>query len=331
MMPQAADMLPVYALVGADRFLVHDALAGIVASLSKDGDLGPSKFDGPSAELSEVLDELRTFSLLGGRRVALVEDADAFITAHRAALERYCEHPVMEATLILLCHALASNTRLHKIISRTGSVIKCEPLKGRAVIEWAIRRAESHYAKRLPRDAALSLVEHLGDSTGALDAELGKLAAYVGERADISRGDVDTVTGRCREEKVFAVTDAMASGDIAGALRNWEQVVATDRAAPGRAIAGLAWGVRRLLEARRDWDKGVSIVALSKRMFTDPDLLRRRLERVSAVQWEGQQRDLLAADLAVKTGVSTFESAVEAFVIKHSATGPSGTRAVRSA
>ena len=82
------------------------------------------------------------------------------------------------------------------------------------------------------------LREHVGDAPGLLDAELGKLAIYVGERVEITAADIAALTGRHREEKVFAVTDAMSSGDTQTALRQWEQVLATDRAAPARAIAG---------------------------------------------------------------------------------------------
>ena len=54
-------------------------------------------------------------------------------------------------------------------------------------------------------------------------------------------------------------------------------------------------------------------------MFTDPATLRRRLERVTADQLEAQLRDLLAADLAVKTGASTVGTAVEKFIVKYAA------------
>jgi DNA polymerase-3 subunit delta len=162
------------------------------------------------------------------------------------------------------------------------------------------------------------LRDYVGDALGSLDAELAKLAAFVGERNEVTPADINALTSQHREEKVFAVTDAMAAHDPEAALRHWEQVLATDRAAPGRAIAGLAWGVRRLLEARRDWEAGVSIGVLARRMYTEPGLLQGRLERVTAEGLERQQRDLLAADLAVKTGASTVEVAVEKFIIQHS-------------
>jgi DNA polymerase-3 subunit delta len=317
------DIHPVYAVIGHDRFLRNEALESILQVLMDEpGGPGCVRFDGSQADLADVLDEVRTPSLLGDRRVVIVDDADAFISANRAALERYASKPADSGSLVFLCQSLAKNTRLYKIINGNGKVVSCPTPKGRAVIDWIGRRAHAKYARRLDHAAAQLLRDHLGDALGSLDAELAKLSAYVGEREQITRGDIDALTGHHREERVFAVTDAMASHDAAAALGHWEQVLATDRAAPGRAIAGLAWGIRRLLEARRDWESGVSVRELARRMYSDPGVLQRRLERVTARQLEVQQRDLLAADLAVKTGASTVGLAVEKFIVKHSAGDP---------
>jgi DNA polymerase-3 subunit delta len=313
---------PVFGLVSQDRLLRNDALEGLLQDLAGEAEpLLTTRLDGESAELAEVLDEVRTLSLLGDRRVVIVDDADAFVSANRKALERYCSNPSDSGTLILLCNTLPKSTRLYKNISSVGKTITCQPPKGREVVPWIIRRAQARYSKQLTAQGAQTLREHVGDAPGALDAELGKLAAYVGQRAEITPADIDTLTGHSREEKVFAVTDAMSVGDTATALRQWEQVLVTDRAAPARAIAGLAWGLRRLLEARRDWEEGASVHGLARRMYTDAGVLERRLKRVTVGQLEEQQRDLLAADLAIKTGASTVDVAVEKFIVKHSAAG----------
>ena len=318
-----AEVFPTYAVLGRDRLLRGEALEKILEVLSDEMDtLGPVRFAGPQAGLAEVLDEVRTRSLLGDRRVVVVDEADSFIAANRAALERYCSSPSRSGCLILMCDTLAKNTRLYKVINSAGAVVACDPPKGRAVVDWIVDRAQTKYGKGLSHPAARILREHLGDAPGELDAELSKLTAYVGGRDEITPGDIDALTGRHREERVFAVTDAISSHDTAAALGHWEQVLATDRAAPARAIAGLAWGVRRLLQARRDWDRGVSLHELARRMYTEPALVKRRLERVTVEQLEEQQRDLLAADLAVKTGASTIDLAVEKFIVKHSVGGP---------
>ncbi len=310
---------PVYAVIGQDRFLRNEALQRILKAVSPHMDaLGPTCVDGENTSLADLLDEVRTPSLLGGRRIVIVDDADDCITANRAALERYCADPASGGCLIFLCDSMPKTTKLRRIISAGGEVIECESLKGRAVVSWVVRRAKDSHGKRMNDIAAEMLKEHLGDALGWLDVELAKLAAYVGDRPEITPKDIDAATGEHREEKVFAVLDAITTGDPTGALQAWEQVWATDRAAPGRAIAGLAWSVRRLLEFRREWERGADIGGLARRLFTDPVTLRRRLERCSVDQLREQQRDLLAADITSKTGLSTVEVAVERFIVKHS-------------
>lgn len=325
-----ADIHPVYAVVGPDRFLRNEALQGIVQQLADELDTF-THVEGGEALLAEVLDEVRTMSLLGSRRLSAVDDADSFISRHRPALERYCAEPSPSGCLVLLCNSLPRNTRLYKAINSRGGIIHCEPPKGRAVIGWITSRARTTYAKTVGPATAQSLRDHLGNAPGVLDAELAKLAAYVGERQEITPADVDALTGHHREEKVFAVTDAMSSGDTQSALGHWEQVLATDLAAPGRAIAGLAWGVRRLLEARRDWENGTDLPGIARRMYTEPGLLRRRLERVTGQQLQEQLKDLLAADVAVKTGASTLNAAVEKFIVKHSTSSRGAASAMGSA
>ena len=55
---------PVYALVGSDVFLQLQELARILAQMPSD--VQRSDFDGDSAELAEILDELRSFAMFGG-------------------------------------------------------------------------------------------------------------------------------------------------------------------------------------------------------------------------------------------------------------------------
>jgi hypothetical protein len=56
-------------------------------------------------------------------------------------------------------------------------------------------------------------------------------------------------------------------------------------------------------------------------MFTPPEVLARRLKRLSVADLEAQQHDLLAVDEAVKTGAATVESGVERFIVNHSRAG----------
>ncbi len=310
---------PVYVVYGPDAYLRTQAVHTIIRDElgSDDVGLGPARLDGGSADLAQVLDEVRTFSLLGNRRLVIVEDADGFITRYRQALEAYCEAPSDCGCLVLVCDSFDARTRLFKAVQRVGQTIKCESLRGRAVVGWILDRARTAYAKQLNPDAATRLRELTGDNLGVLDSELSKLALYVGKRETVVPADVEALVGNNREENVFAVLDAMAEGNAGRALQHWEQVLATDRAAPGRAIGGLAWGVRRLLQAKQALAAGTPMTQLARQFFTEPAVLKQRLDRVSTEQLEQRLMDLLQADVDSKTGFSPVDSSVEKFIVKH--------------
>src|SRR5262249_42885656 len=68
----------------------------------EDADLSIKTFNGNEVELREVLDELATVSMFGGgKRMVVVEEADEFVSANRAALEDYCEKPRKSSVLVL--------------------------------------------------------------------------------------------------------------------------------------------------------------------------------------------------------------------------------------
>ena len=318
MATKSASTASVVAIVGNDSFLRGDALMCVLEPLQAElGELGPMRFEGERASAADVLDEVRTPSLLGGIRVAIVEEADEFISANRELMERYCAAPVPDSLLILLCNSLPRNTRLYKIIEANGRIVVCETPKGAAFGTWIAQRTSAVYGKKIGASAVQNLRRLLGDSPGWIDAELGKLASFVGNRAEITSADVNELTDQRREEKVFGIMDAMASGDVASALCLWDQVLATDRAAPGRALAGLALKVRQMIEAYDEFESTGQVFGASKRMFMDATQLRHRLQSTSRRELLEQQRDLLEADVAVKTGLSSLPLSIEKFIVKH--------------
>lgn len=318
----ASAVCSVYVVSGAESFLRSAALEDIRRSVTQSpaGEVQVTRLEGDQAALADVLDEVRTFSLLGGLRLVIVDEADGFITRYRQPLERYCAAPSSTGVLVLVCDTFDKRTRLYKILSGAGGAIECTPLKGRATEAWIARRAHGCYGKTLAPDAAAMLHELIGDSLGELDGELDKLSTYVGPRPAISREDIDLLVGDHRERNVFALLDAMVDGQTAAALKRWQQVLATDRAAEGRSIAGLAWGVRQLLDARRAYEAGTPVRDIAQRIRSDPVRLRQRLDAVTARGLERRLADLLAADVAVKTGGTDVDSAVQKWIITHART-----------
>lgn len=312
----------ILAVCGQEAFLKREAIIEWTARLLGDADpaLALNEYDGASAatSLAEVLDDLRTLPFLTPCRVVRVSDADAFISRYRAELEAYAEQPSATGVLVLECKSLPANTRLYKRIEQVGMVIKCDAIKPFAAPRWVVQRAREARDKTIDARAAALLCDQVGTDLGRLDAELDKLALYVGARTTIRVEDVELLTGRCREEQVWGILSAMTAGKQAEALALWEQVWQTDRAASARAIGGLAFTVRRLLAAKKAQEAGTPIGELRKIMmiWRDDQRLKAELAAFTADQAEQMLCRLLEADVAAKSSSASVRTSIEKFIIE---------------
>jgi DNA polymerase-3 subunit delta len=319
-----------YGICGADAFLKRQAVESITNRVLGDADrsLTLSEYDGSSAslELASVLDDLRTLPFLAEQRLVIVREADSFITRYRGELETYMESPSSCGVLILECKSLPGNTRLHKRINAVGEVVKCDQPKSREVPQWLNHRSRDEYECQIEPRAGALLIELVGEELGLLDSELQKLSLYVGSRARITVADVEALVGHSREEQVWGILTAVAANDTGRALQLWEDVWQTDRAASARAIGGIAFTVRRLLEAKRAQESGASPRDLA-RILMRWGQEQQVVQELSAFQVADIQEMLCAlldADVAAKTGGVGVRTSIEAFIIN--ATRGAGSR-----
>ena len=151
-----------------------------------------SRFEGNTASLADVLDELRMLPFFAKRRVVFVEDADPFVTKNRKELEAHVEAPVgTSGVLVLMVKTWPANTKLYRQVAAAGLAIDCNSPGEKELIPWLGHHAAKQGAD-LDADAARLLVELVGAEVGLLAAEVEKLAVYVGpSRPDPPR--------RCRQ------------------------------------------------------------------------------------------------------------------------------------
>ena len=69
---------PIYVVVGDDPYLRRETIRRAIREEipGEEADVAVSRFEGASAKLADVVDELRTLPFFSKRRVALVQDAD---------------------------------------------------------------------------------------------------------------------------------------------------------------------------------------------------------------------------------------------------------------
>lgn len=312
--PEKHAATPVFALFGGESFLKGRAVAairGIV--LSGDGggdpadagdDFSFTRFNGKEVDLRTVLVELSTISMWGDRRLVVVDNADDFVSDHRSKLEEALERPPGKSVLVLDVTKWAKNTRLYKLVEKVGLNVECSELAGGALERWLIESCEDEYEKQLTRDSARLMIQLAGDSLGLLNQELAKLAAFAGDRRQITPDDVTQLVGGWRTETTWEMLDAVYAGNNSHALACLEKLLRAGEA-PQMILGGVIFRYRQLAAATERSRRGTRLseaLKAAKIWGRGVQEAERYLRRVGRAKAEQFYRLMLEADADLKGG-----------------------------
>jgi DNA polymerase III subunit delta len=260
--PGSHKAAPVCVVFGDEAFLVRQVTGQLRREVlgHEDAEFSLSVFEGPSAELREVTRELATMAMFGaGRRMIVVEEADAFVTRYRAELEDYVARPVA-GVLVLQLKSFPSNTRLYKAVVASGLVVSAvTPPENKAaevarwiakVARWLPDWAKQAHQARLASAAADLLLETVGTDLGIVDQELAKMAVAIGPGGQITPELVAQMAGSWRVRTTWDMLDAALDGRVAEALVQLDRLFLAGEA-PIAILAQIGASLRRLAAATR--------------------------------------------------------------------------------
>lgn len=201
-------------LHGKDAFLRAQHTAALKKSL-EDADLAPDtlSFDGATARPADVLDECRSFGLMAGHKLVIVDNAESFVKEDaRPLILRYCEAPSESATLVLRADRWYKG-KLDDAIARIGAIIKCDAFSNSDAIDFCIGHAKSNHNAPLDRATAQRLVDRVGTDGGRLAGEIGKLSVAAGVGKPITAALIDDLVGDTREDDAWGFQELLLRGD----------------------------------------------------------------------------------------------------------------------
>ena len=302
------------ALVGTDNFLQLAALAEMLKLLPSDAQR--VDVDGETAELADVLDEVRSFTMFGNGKAVVVRNADTFVSNYREKLEDYLAAPSDSAMLVLRLTKLPATQRIFKAIVKVGRIEQCDPPKDLA--RWIIERGKAGHHLTIAPDAARILADLVGDDLGRLDNEMAKLA-LTSKTPSIGVRDVTEAVTFQREREMWDLTNTVGSGDYAGALKRWRQLMQRDSSAEFRAVTWLGIWLENVRKAIKMLQRGDNPFTIGQALRIWPrELQQPFVETARSLGERGLERalDLLAEiDFQCKTGVGDAAENVERFIL----------------
>ncbi len=224
---------PVYGVIGEEDFLRREVLEALIEYVRRvRGQPDVVRFEGDTAELAEVLDELRSRSLFGGTRVVVLTDLGerrSLLESQRDRLAEYAHAPARDAVFVIEAAKLNKNLRLSKAIAATGERIECEPLGPKPLARWLSGHAKKQRLEMTP-EAVEFMVDTVGNNLGMLAAELEKLDLYLGppeqgKKRRVARNDLEELLGFRGAADAWALVDAISAGDMRRSLEETERLL----------------------------------------------------------------------------------------------------------
>ena len=285
-------------LHGEERFLVEEKALTTLEAWRAElvSDFGFDRLEGQGLNAARLQDSVLQAPFLDPYRVVAVTMVPtARSEGIASALE---EVPTTTKLLITIAGRLGGGNRLAKtVIAAGGKVEEMLHLKGRALSEWAAKRATDH---GLTPAIAAQVVRVTPPDLKVIDSELGKLAAYKASGSKLTADVVTELLAGGREDEIFKLTDNLLPHPTAEALRI-ARGLSRGGMQPTSVAYRMARHVARVLEVRARQDRGESLSDVKSQMAehpfvvqkafetardADPDQLEAALRAIRDYEWE---------------------------------------------
>jgi DNA polymerase-3 subunit delta len=311
---------PVYVICGKDEYLVGNACKELLDRLLPEEHRPMALYqpEANQAEITNVLDELRTLPFLAEKRVVLIKKAGPFVTAYRENLEKYLDDPATKGVLILTVDTWMKTTRLAKKLPKVGELIEVAPPKPWQMPQFIADHIKQKSGKTISRGTAQLLVELAGDDPGRLTSEAEKLCMYVGDKKAITSEDVEALIGHNRMFNAFAVIDAVTANDTTSAIERLRSMFDSDKSTEFTVVGAFAFHFRRMFKAKALIERGVNQTQAAKQagVWANADAFIQQMSRMSLDRIGSIMSELAKIDYAMKTGGTTARVAIERLVIR---------------
>ena len=223
------DALPcVIALIGDERALKDSAIATLTTAALNENDDAPSRFTGKNADMKTVRDELLTISMWSDRRVVIIDEASDFVSANRAALEKYVEAPAKKSPAKKTPAKKAPAKKTSSVTTPTRTSVASSPRvsadvtrpkapvavagTASASVQLAVREDEDPWTEAelaVIREQLSEELDNLSLELAAMRSELDELMSEVADAAGDDQADTGSKTYEREHEMslMASVTD----------------------------------------------------------------------------------------------------------------------------
>ncbi len=298
-------------LTGNNFYLVKRRLDELVGKFVDEyGELAVDKIDAEEAEAPAILEAVQSLPFLASRKLVVIRNLSANKPATEQ-IEQIISSAGDGADVIFYEPSPDKRTVFYKVLKSQTELEEYNELDVQGLSQWLANEAKKLGGKISPADANY-LVERVGANQELLANELDKLLVY---EPDITRDNIDTLTVKNPQSKVFDLLDATFSGHKKRALELYDEQRA-QKVEPQAIIAMMAWQLDLIALAMFGKDKDANQIAKDAGVSPYPVMKAQRLAaKLDETKLKRMVREALDIDELGKTTPLDLDEALKTYII----------------
>ena len=316
---KSGNLKRVYLLYGDDAFLKRSfKLRFLAAAEGGASGMNVSLFEGKNCSEDAVIDAADTMPFFADRRIVMVENSGWL----KNSADRIADYipKIPETAVLVFCEdEVNKRGRVFKAVQKCGYASELNHPDQQRMTDWAAAYL-SRAGKKLTRSTMDHFLDYAGEDMDNVRNELDKLIAYLGDRDVVTAADVDCVTSRTPEGRIFDMVDAITSRRTREAMALYEDLLA-ERESPMRILYLIGRQYRQLLAAKELAAAGVKPPEIAKQLkipsFAAGKLIS-RARQLSSPRLKDSIKTCAELEYAVKSGSLPERAAAELLICRES-------------
>jgi DNA polymerase III subunit delta len=298
-------------LTGANFYLLKrrlDELSGKFAA--EYGELALEKIDAEEVEPPAILEAVQSLPFLANRKMVVVRN----IGANKAAsgqIEQIIGSAGDSTDLVFYEPAPDKRSSYFKVLKSQTQLEEFPEMDSRELTKWLAEEAKKQKAELSIPDANY-LAERVGPNQQQLANELDKLVIY---EPKITRDNIDLLTEKTPQSKVFDLLDAAFAGNKKRALELYDEQRA-QKVEPQAIMAMMAWQLKLLALAKLGAHKSPQQIAKDSGLSPYPLTKAQNLARkIDVDKLKDMVSEALDIDEKGKTTNIDLDEALKTYIV----------------
>ena len=290
--PQRQPLKAAYLILGDDLPKIEIAVKRLKLRISEQSgsDLNIEEFDAATDSAAQVVNAANTLAFLGGTRLVLVHETQAWLRADKEIVAAYLRSPAPDACLTLLAEKLPAADLLRAAVKEHGEVLEYAAPKEGQLPQWLVQEAAGRLDMDLGFQEARLMVQRCGDNQSILLRELEKLQLYADGRR-VTSDDIRLLATPTVEASIFDLLDSLALGRGSASFTAVDELLAAGER-PEVLFARIARNFQNLARVAAMRDEGMRAEAIQTELKMKPYPVRKLMEQSALLGTDGIARRL---------------------------------------